>query len=412
MQPWHPSFSSPETPDPIPPRWHLMLGILVLALCLLPLIATSVIVDSQTPHGQVVRPIHNASIGQVLTLAAQHQLTAAAIQGDQVTVKTKNGTLYRATKEDGQQLTQYLMQNGVQDVTVLPPDATPVWQQIGLNVVPTLFIIAVCILILAVLARRRLNSESGGLATFGRSRATRFEQRQPTVFFRDVAGVQEAKEELQEVVDFLRYPLRFMRLGARAPKGVLLVGPPGTGKTLIARAVAGEAKVTFFSASGSEFVEMYVGVGASRIRDLFATAKKSAPCVVFIDEIDAIGRHRSGVPGSGNDERDQALNQLLVEMDGFKPRDNVMVMAATNRPDMLDQALLRPGRFDRRVLLDKPDVTGRLAILQVHSTGKPLAADVSLQRLAQQTSGFSGADLANLMNEGSACSPPVRHTSG
>ncbi|HEV2239342.1 MAG TPA: ATP-dependent zinc metalloprotease FtsH, partial [Ktedonobacterales bacterium] len=216
----------------------------------------------------------------------------------------------------------------------------------------------------------------------------------------DVAGVEEAKQELEEIVHFLKYPEKFSRMGARIPKGVLLVGPPGTGKTLISRAVAGEAGVAFFSVSGSEFVEMFVGVGASRVRDLFKEAKEHTPCILFIDEIDAVGRQRGAMPTAGNDEREQTLNQLLVEMDGFDARTNVIVIAATNRPDVLDPALLRPGRFDRQVMLDKPDVAGRAEILKVHATGKPLAEGVSMDRLARQTTGFSGADLANLLNEG------------
>jgi len=227
-----------------------------------------------------------------------------------------------------------------------------------------------------------------------------FSGTRPSVTFLDVAGVDEAKEELKEVVEFLKYPEKFAALGARIPKGVLLVGPPGTGKTLLAKAVAGEAGVPFFSISGSEFVEMFVGVGASRVRDLFDQAKRNSPCIVFIDEIDAVGRHRGAGLGGSHDEREQTLNQILVEMDGFDTNTNVIVVAATNRPDILDPALLRPGRFDRQVVLDQPDIRGRKAILEVHAKGKPLDGDVSLEVLAKQTPGFSGADLANLINEG------------
>jgi len=221
----------------------------------------------------------------------------------------------------------------------------------------------------------------------------------PTVTFHDVAGVDEAKEELEEVVEFLKYPERFLALGARIPKGVLLVGSPGTGKTLLARAVAGEAGVPFFHISGSEFVEMFVGVGAARVRDLFDQAKRNVPCIVFVDEIDAVGRHRGAGLGGGHDEREQTLNQILVEMDGFETNVNIIVIAATNRPDILDPALLRPGRFDRRVTLDLPDVVGRQAILKVHAAGKPIAPSVDLNTLAKETPGFSGADLSNLINE-------------
>ena len=236
-------------------------------------------------------------------------------------------------------------------------------------------------------------------STFARSKAKRFNESHPTVLFKDVAGVEEAKMELQEIVEFLKYPARFVSMGARTPKGVLLVGAPGTGKTLISRAVAGEANVAFYSISGSEFVEMFVGVGAARARDLFKEAKEHAPCIIFIDEIDAVGRHRNSSGVGGNDEREQTLNQLLVELDGFDKNTNIVVIAATNRPDVLDPALLRPGRFDRQVMLDKPDIRGRLAILEVHAKGKPLADDVDLMQLARQTVGFSGADLSNLLNE-------------
>jgi len=236
--------------------------------------------------------------------------------------------------------------------------------------------------------------------SFGKSKARMFSGNRPSVTFLDVAGVEEAKEELGEVVEFLKYPEKFAALGARIPKGVLLVGPPGTGKTLLAKAVAGEAGVPFFNISGSEFVEMFVGVGASRVRDLFEQAKRNSPCIVFIDEIDAVGRHRGAGLGGSHDEREQTLNQILVEMDGFETNTNVIIVAATNRPDILDPALLRPGRFDRQVMLDKPDIKGRTAILEVHAKGKPLDSGISLEIIAKQTPGFSGADLANLINEG------------
>ncbi len=235
--------------------------------------------------------------------------------------------------------------------------------------------------------------------SFGRSRARLFPANRTTVTFDDVAGVEEAKQDLREVVDFLKEREKFESLGARIPKGVLLIGPPGTGKTLMARAIAGEADVPFFSISGSEFVEMFVGVGASRVRDLFDQAKRNAPCIIFIDEIDAVGRHRGAGLGGSHDEREQTLNQILVEMDGFDTSTSVIVLAATNRPDILDPALLRPGRFDRRVILDRPDINGRTAILNVHANGKPLNKDVDLEVLAKGTVGFSGADLANLVNE-------------
>jgi cell division protease FtsH len=260
---------------------------------------------------------------------------------------------------------------------------------------PILFIVGILFFFL-----RQAQSGNNQAMNFGKSRARMFSGSRPSVTFLDVAGVEEAKEELKEVVEFLKYPEKFAALGARIPKGVLLVGPPGTGKTLLAKAVAGEAGVPFFSISGSEFVEMFVGVGASRVRDLFEQAKRNSPCIIFIDEIDAVGRHRGAGLGGSHDEREQTLNQILVEMDGFDTNTNVIVVAATNRPDILDPALLRPGRFDRQVILDGPDIKGRKAILEVHSKGKPLDTEVNLETLAKQTPGFSGADLANLVNEG------------
>ncbi|HJN92461.1 MAG TPA: ATP-dependent zinc metalloprotease FtsH [Dehalococcoidia bacterium] len=252
---------------------------------------------------------------------------------------------------------------------------------------------------LIIFMLRRAQGANSQAMSFGKSKARMVTANRPTVTFNDVAGAEEAKEELQEVVEFLKFPERFAALGAKIPTGALLIGPPGTGKTLMSRAVAGEAGVPFFSISGSEFVEMFVGVGASRVRDLFDQAKKNAPCIVFIDEIDAVGRQRGAGLGGGNDEREQTLNQILVEMDGFDTATNVIVIAATNRPDILDPALMRPGRFDRQVILDAPDVRGREAILDVHKEGKPLADDVDLGIVAKETPGFSGADLANLLNE-------------
>jgi len=268
------------------------------------------------------------------------------------------------------------------------------WLGLLLNVLPFLLFGLFLLLIM-----RQAQGSNSQAMSFGKSRARLFTGSKVTVTFADVAGVDEAKEELAEVVEFLKYPEKFAALGARIPKGVLLVGPPGTGKTLLSRAVAGEAGVPFFSISGSEFVEMFVGVGASRVRDLFEQAKKNAPCIVFVDEIDAVGRQRGAGLGGSHDEREQTLNQILVEMDGFDTGTNVIVIAATNRPDILDPALLRPGRFDRKVILDAPDVKGREAILGVHSKGKPIADDVAVATLAKSTPGFSGADLANLVNE-------------
>ncbi|MBQ3562662.1 MAG: AAA family ATPase, partial [Clostridia bacterium] len=267
------------------------------------------------------------------------------------------------------------------------------------NLLPTILVIGTGV-VLMILMMRKMNQSMGAdkSLSFGKAKFKRADEKRKTTFV-DVAGADEEKEEMQELVDFLKNPAKFNELGARIPKGVLLVGPPGTGKTLLARAVAGEANVPFFSISGSDFVEMFVGVGASRVRDLFEQAKKSAPSIVFIDEIDAVGRQRGAGLGGGHDEREQTLNQLLVEMDGFGANEGVIVIAATNRPDILDRALLRPGRFDRQITVNYPDVKGREDILKVHARGKPLGPDVSLKTIAQSTAGFTGADLENLLNE-------------
>jgi cell division protease FtsH len=275
-----------------------------------------------------------------------------------------------------------------------PPSALGAWLNILGGLIPFILIGGLLIFMM-----RQAQGSNNQALSFGKSRARMFMGNKPTVTFADVAGVDEAKQDLQEIVEFLKFPDKFAALGARIPKGLLLVGPPGTGKTLISRAVAGEAGVPFFSISGSEFVEMFVGVGASRVRDLFDQAKRNSPCIVFVDEIDAVGRQRGAGLGGSHDEREQTLNQILVEMDGFDTNTNVIVVAATNRPDVLDPALLRPGRFDRQVVLDRPDIRGRIAILQVHAKGKPLDTGVTLDTLAKQTPGFSGADLANLLNE-------------
>lgn len=279
------------------------------------------------------------------------------------------------------------------DITASPPRVD--WLSvIFFNVLPVIAILALVFIFI-----RQFQGANSQAFTFGRSKAKLFMDNRPRVTFKDAAGVDEVKIELQEVIEFLKDPRKFQALGAKIPKGVLLIGPPGCGKTLLARAIAGEANVAFFTVSGSEFVEMFVGVGASRVRDLFVQAKKYAPCIIFIDEIDAVGRQRGAGIGGGHDEREQTLNQLLVEMDGFDPYIGVIVVAATNRPDILDPALLRPGRFDRRVLVDLPDVKGRAEILKVHSKGKPFAEDVDLELVAKRTPGFTGADLGNLLNE-------------
>ncbi len=297
-------------------------------------------------------------------------------------------------------ITTVLKDNGIDYTSHLlvlqyaAPSALGAWVNVLISFVPFLLIGGLLIFMM-----RQAQGSNNQALSFGKSRARMFMGNKPTVTFADVAGVEEAKQELQEIVEFLKYPEKFVALGARIPKGLLLVGPPGTGKTLISRAVAGEAGVPFFSISGSEFVEMFVGVGASRVRDLFDQAKRNSPCIVFVDEIDAVGRQRGAGLGGSHDEREQTLNQILVEMDGFDTNTNVIVIAATNRPDVLDPALLRPGRFDRQVVLDRPDIRGRIAILRVHAKNKPLDKNISLEVLAKQTPGFSGADLANLLNE-------------
>ncbi len=291
-----------------------------------------------------------------------------------------------------QQLYQDLREHGV---TINVKDQTPsFWLNAAVSALPILLLLG-----LFMFMMRQMQSGGNKAMSFGKSRARLLSMQQKKITFKDVAGVDEAKEELKEIIEFLREAQKFQRLGGRIPKGVLLVGPPGTGKTLLARAVAGEANVPFFSISGSDFVEMFVGVGASRVRDLFEQGKKNAPCIIFIDEIDAVGRHRGAGLGGGHDEREQTLNQLLVEMDGFEANDGVILIAATNRPDVLDPALLRPGRFDRRVIVDRPDIKGREEVLRVHSKKVPMAEDVNLNVLARGTPGFSGADLANMVNE-------------
>jgi cell division protease FtsH len=320
------------------------------------------------------------------------------VDGTTLTYRLPDGNKYEAKMEEGDTLREILQENDI------PLDRVPYeikepsqWGNvfgIFLQLLPVMIIVALLFFFL-----RQAQGSNTQALNFGKSRARMFSGSRPSVTFLDVAGVDEAKEELKEVVEFLKYPEKFAALGARIPKGVLLVGPPGTGKTLLAKAVAGEAGVPFFSISGSEFVEMFVGVGASRVRDLFDQAKRNSPCIIFIDEIDAVGRHRGAGLGGSHDEREQTLNQILVEMDGFDTNTNVIVVAATNRPDILDPALLRPGRFDRQVVLDRPDIKGRKAILEVHAKGKPLDSDVSLDTIAKQTPGFSGADLANLVNE-------------
>ena len=337
---------------------------------------------------------------QVVKMAKKGSLQSIEINGDQLKITGKDKQTFTSRKEQGASVVESLYSNGVDpltsDLEITVKGASGFASIIGifLNFLPLIFLGAVLLFMF-----RQAQGSSNQTFSFGKSKARMQIGNQPSVTFHDVAGVDEAKEELKEIVEFLKFPDKFLSLGARIPRGVLLIGPPGTGKTLLAKAVAGEAEVPFFSISGSEFVEMFVGVGASRVRDLFNQAKKHSPCIVFIDEIDAVGRHRGAGLGGGHDEREQTLNQILVEMDGFDTKINVIVIAATNRPDILDPALLRPGRFDRRVIIDIPDVRGRVQILEVHSKGKPIAKEVDLEYISKQTPGFSGADLANLVNE-------------
>ena len=326
---------------------------------------------------------------------AAKQVKKVTFQGDQVKGEMVSGQPFVTTvPTNDTTLWPTLKANNV-ETAVTPADNGLSLLSILINWFPMLLIFGVWIFFL-----RQMQSGGGKAMGFGKSRAKLLTERQGRVTFEDVAGVDEAKDDLKEIVDFLRDPQKFQRLGGRIPKGVLLVGPPGTGKTLLARAIAGEANVPFFTISGSDFVEMFVGVGASRVRDMFEQAKKNSPCIVFIDEIDAVGRHRGAGLGGGNDEREQTLNQLLVEMDGFEANESVILIAATNRPDVLDPALLRPGRFDRHVVVPNPDLAGREKILRVHLRKVPLAPDVDPRTIARGTPGFSGADLANLVNEG------------
>jgi cell division protease FtsH len=339
---------------------------------------------------------------EIVTLIEAGKVDKILVAGNQLQVQiTGDKQIYVAHKEDGVNLTTSLLKLGVKpeslakvDLRVAQPNDISTWFTIVGTLLPLLLIGGLFLIIL-----RQAQGSNNQAMLFGKSRARVFTSDKPTVTFADVAGAEEAKQELQEVVEFLKEPQKFASLGARIPKGVLLVGPPGTGKTLMAKAISGEAGVPFFSISGSEFVEMFVGVGASRVRDLFEQAKKNSPCIVFVDEIDAVGRQRGAGLGGSHDEREQTLNQILVEMDGFDTDTNIIIIAATNRPDILDPALLRPGRFDRQVVMDRPDMKGREAILKVHTKGKPLEPNVSLETIAKGTPGFVGADIENLVNE-------------
>ncbi|MBE8949146.1 MAG: ATP-dependent zinc metalloprotease FtsH [Quinella sp. 3Q1] len=343
------------------------------------------------------KPVEEVSYSKFLTLVAQDDISKVVLTKNTIKFTTKEEKEFTTIAPDepvnDDDLVDVLQAKGVEIVAQNPKDP-PWWMTLLTSLLPIALLVAFWYFMIS-----QAQGGGGKVFSFGKSRAKMMGGDKVKVKFTDVAGADEAKEELAEVVEFLKHPKKFNDLGARIPKGVLLFGPPGTGKTLLAKAVAGEAGVEFFSISGSDFVEMFVGVGASRVRDLFAQAKKNSPCIIFIDEIDAVGRQRGAAVGGGHDEREQTLNQLLVEMDGFAPNEGIIIIAATNRPDILDRALLRPGRFDRQIVVDKPDLTGRVAILKVHTKGKPIAKDVDLDILARRTPGFTGADLANLVNE-------------
>ncbi len=345
--------------------------------------------NNQSGRGQ----LQEVGYSELLNDASSGTVKDVTIKGDQILGKLSDGRAFVTYAPPHADVSAKLIDKGV-NVKVAPEDNSPGIFSILMNWFPALLLAGVYIFFL-----RQMQSGGGKAMGFGKSRARLLTEKSGRVTFEDVAGIDEAKQELEEVVEFLKDPQKFQRLGGKIPKGVLLVGPPGTGKTLIARAVAGEANVPFFTISGSDFVEMFVGVGASRVRDMFEQGKKHAPCIIFIDEIDAVGRHRGAGLGNGNDEREQTLNQLLVEMDGFEANDGVILIAATNRPDVLDPALLRPGRFDRQVVVPNPDILGREKILKVHMRKVPVGGDVDARVIARGTPGFSGADLANLVNE-------------
>lgn len=323
----------------------------------------------------------------------QDEIKQVTIVDNVISGKLKDGKEFSTVAPNDSKLVEKLEAKKVDIKAELPPQP-PWWMSILSSILPMLIIVGLWFMLM-----NQGGAGGGKVMNFGKSRARRYDEEKLKITFKDVAGADEAKQELEEVVEFLKHPQKYNDLGAKIPKGVLLYGPPGTGKTLLAKAVAGEAGVPFFSISGSDFVEMFVGVGASRVRDLFDQAKKSAPCIVFIDEIDAVGRQRGAGLGGGHDEREQTLNQLLVEMDGFSANEGIIMIAATNRPDILDPALLRPGRFDRQIVVDRPDIKGRTEILKVHVKGKPIGPDVNLDVIAQRTPGFTGADLSNLVNE-------------
>jgi cell division protease FtsH len=345
------------------------------------------------------------SYSQFIELVKGDKVKSVTLQGEEITGEQKDGPPFKSFSPSDPDLVKLLQKKGV-EITAKPKDDSPWYTTLLVSWLPMLVLVGIWIFFM-----RQMQSGGGKAMSFGKSRARLMTESSVKVTFKDVAGIEEAKEEVAEIIEFLKDPKKFTRLGGRIPKGVLLVGAPGSGKTLLARAIAGEAGVPFFSISGSDFVEMFVGVGAARVRDLFIQAKKNSPCIIFIDEIDAVGRHRGAGLGGGHDEREQTLNQLLVEMDGFEANEGVILIAATNRPDVLDPALLRPGRFDRQVVVPIPDLKGREAILKVHTRRTPLAQAVDLSVLARSTPGFSGADLENLVNEAALVAARVNRES-
>jgi cell division protease FtsH len=376
-----------KTPNGNPWMKSLLIWVGILA-------ALAVFVSVFDGRTRAAAPASTMAYSDFLAKVNEGSVKDVKISQDTVSGALSNGDKFRIYKPNDPQLIDRLTKGNV-TFSAEPEESASIWMLLLYQALPFVLMIG-----LAVFVMRQMQKNAGGGAMgFGKSRAKMLTAKEGKVTFDDVAGIDEAREELQEIVDFLKDPTKFARLGGKIPKGALLVGSPGTGKTLLARAIAGEAGVPFFTISGSDFVEMFVGVGASRVRDMFTEAKKNAPCIVFIDEIDAVGRHRGAGLGNGNDEREQTLNQLLVEMDGFEANEGIIIVAATNRPDVLDPALLRPGRFDRQVVVSRPDIEGREKILEVHTKKLPLAPDVDLRTIARGTPGFSGADLANLANE-------------
>jgi cell division protease FtsH len=377
---------SKKPPSPLVKNLLMWAGILLALVLLVQLI--------QGPSTRAERGTQEIAYSDFLSKVDEGQVKEVAIAGRQINGTLTNDTAFRTYNPGDPQLVERLRAENVR-FDAVPEERPSLLQQVIVGALPFLIMIGIWIFFM----RQMQNGQGRGAMGFGKSRARMLTEKHGRVTFDDVAGIDEAREELQEIVDFLKDPSKFHRLGGKIPKGALLVGPPGTGKTLLARAIAGEANVPFFTISGSDFVEMFVGVGASRVRDMFEQAKKNAPCIIFIDEIDAVGRHRGAGLGGGNDEREQTLNQLLVEMDGFDANEGIIIVAATNRPDVLDPALLRPGRFDRQITVGRPDIEGRIRILQVHMRKVPLSPDVDSRVIARGTPGFSGADLANLVNE-------------